>query len=300
MYVSLFQQAHVLRRHPFLFDTFWHISTYARHNFTIESTLENQRRTKKMKIEFYHVGGACFVLNIDDKVKIACDPALSLAGTEYQFKSFTSTRVKPPIYEDGLFDDVNLWLITHVHEDHIDQRGIGHISPASTVITHKKAAPMLGNHQRMWMAEWNESKTLTINGYQVEVTIVPAFHGNNFIMRKLIGSVNGYFLRISLGNTVRTVYVTSDTVYHARVVQTARKLGAVDLLIANLGEVLPDKFGGPITMSIPMLQKMVERLRPAKVIPIHINDFSHYTTVPEEVQRQGFPIIDQGRWVHVI
>ena len=253
-----------------------------------------------MKMELYHVGGACFVLNIDGKLKIACDPALSPVGTEYPFKSFTSTRTKPPIYEETLFDDVNLWLITHVHNDHIDAKGARYISPTSTVIAQKKAERMLSIHPHRMTLKWKESKTLTISGYQVELTAVPAFHGNNLIMRKLIGDVNGYYIRISKGETVRSVYITSDTVYNARIVQIVRKLGAVDLLVANLGEVMPDKFGGPITMSIPMLQRMVEDLRPAQVIPIHIDDFSHYTTAPEHVLRQGFDIPEQGRWVQVL
>ncbi|MCL6604363.1 MAG: MBL fold metallo-hydrolase [Paenibacillus sp.] len=252
-----------------------------------------------MKVHFYHVGGACFVLKIDEDLLISCDPALSPAGTEYHFKSFSSIRVNPPIYEQNLFDSINIWLISHAHEDHIDEYGIRHIADGSTVVAPKKAGALLDNHQDVLTADWNDKITFSKQGYTVEITVIPAYHGNNFIMRTIVGKVNGYFIRLSKGTVVRTVYVTSDTVYHPAILRIVNKLGPIDLLIPNLGEVSPDTFGGPLTMSVKMLNMFVEQLKPKLIIPIHIDDFSHYTTTKTQVREMGFNIVDQGSWFQV-
>ncbi|MDQ0195677.1 MBL fold metallo-hydrolase [Paenibacillus wynnii] len=252
-----------------------------------------------MEMQFYHVGGACFVLKMDQDLLISCDPALSPEGTEYQFKSFSSVRVRPPIYEQELLDQVNIWLITHVHEDHIDDYGIRSIAEDSTIVTHKKAEALFANHKEVLTVDWNDTKVLNKDGYVIEVTTIPAYHGNNFIMRSMVGRVNGYFIRITKGEEKRTIYITSDTVFHPRIVNMVSELGPIDLMIANLGEVSPDKFGGPLTMSVVMLNRMVEQLKPSTVIPIHINDFSHYTTTEDQVTGMGFNVVDQGLWIKV-
>ena len=252
-----------------------------------------------MEIQFYYVGGACFVLKVDNELLISCDPALSPAGTEYQFKSFTSVRVKPPIYEEGLFDRVNIWLITHAHDDHIDEYGIQNMVAGSTVVANKKVGSLFLNDHNVLSTNWNETKVLSKEGYNIEITTIPAYHGNNFLMRSIVGRVNGYFLRISKGGVIRTIYITSDTVFHPRIIGKVSSLGPIDLMIANLGEVSPDKFGGPLTMSVSMLKRMVDRLRPSTVIPIHINDFSHYTTTDAEVREMGFNVVDQGCWIQM-
>lgn len=253
-----------------------------------------------MNIDFYHIGGASFVLNVDGVFKIACDPSLSPEGTEYKFKSFVSKRTIAPIYDSSLLEDVRLWLVTHDHEDHIDSKGASHISQDSIVVSHKKAIGYFSDHPNFIPVAWGNVQAFSIEGYHVCVTTVPAFHGNNLLMRKMVGAVNGYILQITKHETTKSVYITSDTVYHPKIIHNVRKFTPLDLMIANLGEVLPNKFGGPLTMSTHMLSQMVKQLNPKRIIPIHINDFSHYTTKPEELLQYQFEIIDRGSWVSVI
>jgi hypothetical protein len=55
-------------------------------------------------------------------------------------------------------------------------------------------------------------------------------------------------------------------------------------------------FGGPLTMDIPQLKKLESDLKPGKVIPVHFNDFTHYTTGPEEIERNNYTIYKKGIW----
>jgi L-ascorbate metabolism protein UlaG (beta-lactamase superfamily) len=162
-----------------------------------------------MNIDFYHVGAACFVLRIDGKIKIACDPCLAPEGTRYSFKFFTSTRIKPPVFDSSVFDDVHAWLITHDHADHIDETGVSKIDEQSIVITRTEAVTMLSNNKssNLRVMNWNETTTFDVHGYGMSVRAIPAFHGSNPMMSILAGKVNGYLVTISqfLANRIDTI-----------------------------------------------------------------------------------------------
>lgn len=250
-----------------------------------------------MELKFYNVGGACCVIQIDGTIKIACDPFLNPVGTEYNFILFKSRRIKAPIYHDSVFNNVGLWLITHGHADHIDQLGVDKMSRDAIVLAEKSAFKFLrGNRfSKVYLLGWNQTKEFDFDGYNVKVRAIPAFHGNNLVMRTLVGKVNGYFLSISHGQDKRTIYFTSDTVYHEKVMN-ALKSECVDIIIANLGEVRASSFGGPLTMSIEMLKRVINDLHPITVVPIHYEDFSHYSTKKEDLIIEGFRVIEQGNW----
>ncbi len=70
-----------------------------------------------MKIEMNYVGIAKFTLKIDKKFKIGIDPSL-LPSKDVE------KRLIDPAYEKNTFENINLWLLTHSHWDHIDKMGI--------------------------------------------------------------------------------------------------------------------------------------------------------------------------------
>jgi len=49
-----------------------------------------------MKIEFIWVGNATFVINIDNKLKFACDPCLVPKDEIVKFSFFDSKRLRSP------------------------------------------------------------------------------------------------------------------------------------------------------------------------------------------------------------
>lgn len=251
-----------------------------------------------MNVKFFHVGGACFVLEIDEKIKIACDPFLSPAGTAYDFKAFSSTRIKPPLYDSSVFDDVKIWMVTHGHADHIDEIGVSKIHEDSIVVTCKNAVDILStkNLTHLWVVDWDDTREISIGQYKISIKVIPAFHGNSLIMRNLVGKVNGYYLVISNGTERKTIYITSDTVYHDKVLKPLENEN-IDILIANLGEVKKNMNGGPLTMSVSMLKQMISKISPRTVIPIHYDDFTHYETSKDEIEINGFKVFEQGIWI---
>ena len=251
-----------------------------------------------MQLELNIVGGATWVLNVDNKFKIACDPILAPVGTEYNFKFFKSKRVKAPIYNDSTFNNVKIWMLTHKHADHIDELGIKRILKGDYVVCRKDLQNLLkkkGNKNIITL-DWHENQIIKIKGYVIGVQAIPAFHGKNCVARALAGKVNGYLLTIDGGKTKKVIYVTSDTVFDKKIIKSLEK-HRIDVLIANMGEVKSKMWGGPLTMDISLLNMFIKELKPKKVIPVHIDDFSHYETRIEILKENGVEVFENGSFI---
>jgi len=215
-----------------------------------------------MKVKFKWIGGATWILQIDD-IKIACDPVLCPKGTIHDYKFFKSKRLSEPIYNEDDFDGIDIWLITHGHEDHIDKFGIKYIKEDSYIITDKSAVKILQESgiKKYNLLRWGDIKILNINQYDIKIKAVPAVHGVNPLVARLAGNVNGYLLEIKYGNTKKTVYITSDTVNHKKAVNAVKK-EKIDLMIPNMGAVYKRTKFGVMTLTAGMLKELIVLLNP--------------------------------------
>lgn len=121
---------------------------------------------------------------------------------------------------------------------------------------------------------------------------MPAVHGSNIISKMLAGKVNGYIMTICDKKVSKKIYLTSDTVFDKKVISSIKgeKIG---ILIANLGEVRSTMWGGPLTMNIEMLNKFSKEMKPNMIIPIHIDEFSHYETDRSELEKE-YKVVNNG------
>lgn len=248
-----------------------------------------------MDLELNIVGGATWILNVDKVLKIGCDPVLAPAGTDYNFKFFKSRRIKGPVYNESTFDNVQIWLITHGHSDHLDGQGMKKIIEKTHVICNENSEKLLesGQINDIKILNWYESQNIKIQDYLITIKAIPAYHGNNYLTRMLAGKVNGYLIKINDGADEKSIYVTSDTVYHKKIIKILKKQN-IDVLIANMGEVRSNMWGGPITMNVAMLETFKRYLEPMYVIPVHIDDFSHYETEVETLKKNKIMVFDNG------
>ncbi|MCP3928462.1 MAG: MBL fold metallo-hydrolase [Bacteroidetes bacterium] len=229
-----------------------------------------------MEISFHWVGGATWILNIDD-LKIACDPVLCPKGTIQDYFWFKSKRIEAPAYEEKDFDNTDIWLITHNHEDHLDQAGLSKIADTSMVISNPNAAPRLekkgvGN---LHILKRDSRKILRLRNFQIEITAIPAIHGINPISAFFAGRGNGYFLTIEKENKKFSFYLTGDTVYKKQIVKKLRNKN-IDLLIPNMGAVKQGSWLMTLTLNANMLKRFLSELHPKMVIPVHYGSFAHY------------------------
>ena len=229
-----------------------------------------------MNISFKWIGGATWVLNFNG-LKIACDPVLCPEGTVQDYFWFKSLRYEGPNYTDEDFRDIDLWLITHNHEDHLDEQGIRKIAPNSQIITHQNAEQHLRDHklENISTLTWGKTLSMSLRDVDISIEAIPAVHGVNPVTAFLAGGVNGYLLTLTQGEFSYRVYVTSDTVLKKKVTSHIKNKD-VDLLIPNMGAAKKGSWLMTLTLSSTMLQKLVKLLKPETTIPVHFGTFEHY------------------------
>lgn len=229
-----------------------------------------------MKVEFNWIGGATFVLSIGD-LKIAVDPVLCPKGTVQDYFWFKSKRMEEPVYTDKDFEEVDLWLITHNHEDHLDRIGLSKIANSASVISNKNASKILikNGKEHVLVLGWHKRKVLSIKEYTIEIEAIPAIHGVNPVSARFAGKVNGYYLTISNAKESVRVYITGDTVYKNSVIKSVEEK-EIDLLIPNMGAAKQGSWIMTLTLNSKMLKRMIAKLNPEVVIPVHYGTFQHY------------------------
>lgn len=244
-----------------------------------------------MNILFHWIGGATFILSIGN-LQIAVDPVLCEKGTVQDYFWFKSKRIENPSYEDKDFHKIDLWLITHKHEDHLDSIGLSKINDPAQIITNKNASKILKAQQKknLNILDWHQTKKIELKGYTIEITAIPAIHGINPVSAFLAGKVNGYYLSIQKGTEKTHIYITGDTVYKKKIVKTLKNK-PIDLLVPNMGAAKQGSWIMTLTLNAKMLQKLSTALQPAHIIPVHYGTFQHYREPVEQIAKLNNPKI---------
>jgi L-ascorbate metabolism protein UlaG (beta-lactamase superfamily) len=238
-----------------------------------------------MELKFNWIGGATFVLSIGN-LNIACDPVLCPEGTVHDFFWFKSKRLEAPVYNAETFKNIDLWLITHNHEDHLDKIGLSKINTQSTVICNPNSTGILKKNgiNDLNVLNWHSIQKLCIKGYEISIEAIPAIHGINPLSALFAGKVNGYYLSIAYKNEKVRIYITGDTVYKDKVIN-ALKGKEIDLLIPNMGAAKQESWIMTLTLNAAMLRKMIAVLHPKYLIPVHFGTFEHYVEPVSEIQK---------------
>jgi len=215
-------------------------------------------------------------------------PYLRNKGRIQDFFWFKSQRIEHPIYLKNDFVDIDLWLITHNHEDHLDSPGISKISNLSEIVCNKNSERILQNSgkSKLTVLDWKQTHTILKKGYSIEIEAVPAIHGVSPISALFAGKVNGYYLTISKGNEKINIYITSDTVYKNKIIN-ALKNKHIDILIPNMGAAKQGSWIMTLTLDSKMLKRMISKLNPKIVIPVHYGAFEHYVEPVERIREIG-------------
>ncbi len=244
-----------------------------------------------MEIAFNWIGGATFILSVGN-LNIAVDPVLCEKGTVQDYFWFKSARIEQPIYNENDFEGIDLWLITHNHEDHLDSTGLSKISNRASVVSSQNASKILQQNgiKDLTILNWGQTKNYRLKDYKIELEAVPAIHGINPLSALFAGKVNGYYLTISKGKEKIRIYITGDTVYKNRVIKTFENKN-IDILIPNMGAAKQGSWIMTLTLNSEMLKKMISELNPKTVIPVHYGTFEHYKEPIETIRNINNPKI---------
>ena len=256
-----------------------------------------------MDLGFKWIGGASFILSLEGGLKIAVDPVLCPKGTIQNFFWFRSTRLVDPSYTKADYDGVDLWLITHNHEDHLDEIGLSKINTSDRVVCNKNSYKKLQKHgvEDLHLLKHHQIQSFTIKNYEIHIQAVPAVHGINPLSALFAGNVNGYYVQIRKGNKTRTIYITSDTIFRKSLLKKIQDKN-IDLLIPNMGAAKQGSWIMTLTLNAKMLKKLVDYLNPGLVIPVHYGTFKHYVEPVERIIKIDDPriiIVPEGNSVNI-
>jgi len=245
-----------------------------------------------MKFEFKWIGGATWILSFNGTA-IACDPVLCPGGTIQDYFYFKTMRLTQPEFDPSDFENIDLWLLTHNHEDHLDKEGLKHVGKNSFIVTDKSLKKHLNRREYPHVIHlpWGEEEEIKINQFNIRVRAIPAIHAKRSIFSSLIGNGNGYILDIKERESSFRIYVTGDAVYDERIIQYTG-LEHIDIVIANagsamIGDSILSRIIGRVTNNSNDIINLNSDLRPGNLIPVHWGTFSHYaeTIKPDTFQK---------------
>jgi len=261
-----------------------------------------------MHINFKWIGGATWILHFNN-YKIACDPVLCPQGHIQDYKYFKTRRLNNPRYTESDFENVNLWLLTHNHEDHFDRYGFKLIEKNSTIIAHKglRANFKKDIFNDIRFLDWHEDTETFVEGINIKIKTLPAIHARNTLLGNVVGNGNGYLLDIDGDDSKFCIYVTGDSVYNKSIIKYIGTSN-IDLVIANAGSAMVGKsfispIIGRITNNIGDVIQMNADLKPKIIIPVHWGTFSHYR---ERITHESFnkhdniKILNAGESINIV
>ncbi|MFC6836361.1 MBL fold metallo-hydrolase [Halomarina ordinaria] len=215
------------------------------------------------------------------------DPMLSEAGANPPVQNTPNDRRNPLVdLPDGTsLDGADALLVTHRHQDHLDDPAVERFAGALPVVCQPADAEELGT-------EFDEVRTVDdahVVG-DAEVVRTPARHGHGELAERM-GPVSGFLLR----DEERSVYVAGDTVWYEGVAETLAEYDP-DVVVVNAGAA---RFveGDPITMTAEDVVAVCEHTD-APVVAVHMEAINHCLLTREDL-RAAAEEAGVGDQVHV-
>lgn len=240
-----------------------------------------------MNLRVTHIGAATMLLEVGT-LRLLTDPVFDPAGAEYGFGYGTRSRkIVGPAVAASTVGPIDAVLLSHDHHaDNLDAAGRALLPHAGRVITTVSGAARLrGGATGVNAAGLHPGQQTRVpgpDGFSILVTATPARHGPP-LSRPFVGAVIGFLLEWE-GMSDGAVYITGDTVWFAglRDAMKGRRIGTA---FYHLGKA---SFAstGPIryTMNTRDALQLTEAIRPARVVPIHYEGFSHFAEGRRQVE----------------
>lgn len=226
------------------------------------------------------IGGPTMLVRFGP-IRILTDPVLG-EGPE-AFRIYDPNVGKPDVAQARFaplpklpLDRVDLVLVSHAHEDHLDRTAIAKLGNLVEFVVPRSQLAEVRNRGviRANGLALGETQTIARGGYKVTITAVTAQHSQQPEYLPILGDVNGYWLEFRHGRYRRTVYWTGDS--FAQLDGAPAALRNPDLFIPHLGAVGADGPIGYVSMGWSHALSFARDVQPAIILPIHHSTFSLY------------------------
>ena len=199
----------------------------------------------------------------------------------------TSKRRTDPAIEIEELPELDLILLSHLHEDHFDRVAEEKLDHSIPIVSTRHAAKSLkrkGFTATYGLKTW-ETLTVTKGENTLRISSMPGHHAPG-VLRRLLPPVMGSMLEFQSGttNTVMKMYITGDTLMYDELKEIPRRYPEIDLALLHLGGTRV--LGLMVTMDGKQGVEMVKLIDPTIAIPIHYNDYTVFKSPLEDFQSE--------------
>jgi L-ascorbate metabolism protein UlaG (beta-lactamase superfamily) len=241
------------------------------------------------------VGTATSVIRLGGFTLLTDPNFLHRGQRAYLGKGLWSRRLTEPALAPEQLGPLDAVVLSHLHGDHFDRVARARLPRSQPVVTTPAAARTLGRwgFRTDGLGTW-ESHTLTSGDRQLRITSLPAVHGRG-VMAALLPPVMGSLLELSVGGTpVLRVYLSGDTLTGDHLDEIARRHPDIDVAVVHLGGTRV--LFHTVTMDAEQGVDFLGRVRPARAIPVHHDDYRVFRSPLSAFER----LAAERGWGHVV
>jgi len=197
-----------------------------------------------------------------------------------------STRLTDPAMNFEDLPDVDLVILSHMHEDHFDklvQKRLVKDMPILTTASAARKLRALGFRRAFPLHTWDRVEVRK-GGTSARITSMPGRHGP-LLVSTMLPAVMGSmveFRREAARGSYR-MYVSGDTLVYSDLLEIPRRYPKVDLALLHLGGTRV--MGVLVTMNAEQGIEAMRIIHPDLAIPIHYNDYDVFKDPLDEFVR---------------
>lgn len=227
-----------------------------------------------------YVGGPTCLLEFGG-VRLLTDPTFDPAGGEYTTGPVSLHKLAGPAISADKIGPFDYVLLSHDHHsDNLDRAGRQMLAKAKSVLTTTEGAQRLGGNS-LGLADWQSIDCVAPDGRTLRVMATPARHGPEGLSR---GAVNGFALFFTDAPDY-VIYISGDTVWYPGVAEVAKRFN-VRLALLHAGAARVAEVGPfHLTMTAEEAVQAARAFSNAVVVPIHFEDWAHFSEGHDEVDR---------------
>lgn len=194
-----------------------------------------------------------------------------------------STRRTNPAIDIEELPELDLVVLSHMHDDHFDRIAEQKLDKNLPIITTHHAAASLtkkGFNAPQALKTW-ETLSVVKGEAVLRISAMPGTHGPG-ILGNFLPPVMGSMLEFqnNQGETKFRLYITGDTLIHENLKQIPQRYPDIDLALLHLGGT--KAFGIMVTMDAKQGVQAIEIIAPRTAIPIHFNDYTVFKSPLED------------------
>jgi L-ascorbate metabolism protein UlaG (beta-lactamase superfamily) len=198
-----------------------------------------------------------------------------------------SRRLTEPALEIENLPELDLVLLSHLHEDHWDRVAEAHLDRRLPIVTTPHAADALGRKGFLAPEPLGTWQTLAVTrgDATLRITSMPGRHGPKLLSRLLppvMGSLLEY--ETTSGDLLQRIYVTGDTLVYEGLREIRHRYRDIDLAVLHLGGTRA--LGVLVTMDAAQGVEAMRIIDAKRAIPIHYDDYTVFRSPLADFRRE--------------